>query len=301
MFAEARLSSGLTISYQVFGEGAPLLLIMGLGAQMLLWPDPFCEALAARGYQVIRFDNRDVGGSTRLDWAPPIHLADVLLAVAGRRRTKAPYLLADMADDAWGLLDHLGLHRVHVVGASMGGMIAQTMAIGRPDRVLSLTSIMSTTGSRRVGLPSPKGLSALLRRPAPGEQGAVDFLVHVLESTGSPAYPVARADVELIAKRCFQRGATGAGFLRQLMAVVSSGDRTIALRNLRVPTLVIHGEEDPLVGITGGEATASAVPGAVFHRIAGMGHDLPPQLWPRMIDAIDAVATQAPSLVTRAT
>jgi pimeloyl-ACP methyl ester carboxylesterase len=289
----AKLPSGLSLAYQTMGEGEPLLLVMGLGAQMLMWPDTFCAMLAERGFRVIRFDNRDVGLSTRFHEHGAVPLPKLLAALAGRGRARAPYRLHDMADDAAQLLDALGIDAAHVVGASLGGMVAQQLAIQAPGRVRSLTSIMSTTGSRRVGLPSPRALSALLKPAPTDEESQVRRFVWFFSEVGSPAYPADPADLERIARASFARGLAGDGFSRQLMAVLASGNRTAGLQQLDLPALVIHGDADPLVTLSGGEATARAIPGATWMRVAGMGHDLPQPVWPRFVDGIQAAAGRA--------
>ncbi len=273
----------IELAYETIGDpdDPALLLVMGLGMQLIHWDLALCEELAHRGFRVIRFDNRDAGRSTQID-APVPNLARVL---AGRR-VRAPYLLDDMAADAFGLLDHLGIERAHVVGASLGGMIAQSMAIARPERVLSLASIMSTTGNRRVGVPRPRALGVLLR-PAPRTREAyIEYSVRIFRVIGSPGFETDEARLRDAATAAFDRGTHPAGTGRQLAAVMASGDRTARLRELGVPTLVIHGRDDPLIPFRAGVATARAVPGAELLPIAGMGHDLPRQVWPQVIDAV---------------
>jgi pimeloyl-ACP methyl ester carboxylesterase len=272
------------LCYETFGDaGNPtLLLIMGLGAQMIFWPDEFAQALADAGFHVVRFDNRDAGRSTILrDRRPPSSME--LL----RRRLRAPaYTLEEMADDATGLLDHLGVSSAHVVGASMGGMIAQTMAIRHPERVATLTSIMSTTGGRRVGQPH-KRLYPLFLREMPKERDRhVKRMVAGARLIGSKAFTQDVDRLRDMLGRAYDRGYHPGGTLRQLAAVIASGDRTEALRSLKVPTLVIHGDADRLVTYSGGKATADAIPGARLVTIEGMGHDLPHQAWPQIIGAI---------------
>lgn len=286
----ADLPNGIRLAWESVGEGEPLLLVMGLGAQMLMWPESFCRMLAERGFRVIRFDNRDVGLSTRLDQHGPVGLPRLLGALAGKGRDRAPYRLHDMAHDAVLLMDHLGIGDAHVVGASLGGMVAQQLAIQAPSRVRSLTSIMSTTGSRRVGMPAPRALKALLTPMETTEEAHARRFVWFFQEVGSPAYPADPADLEAIARASFARGLAGDGFGRQLLAVLSSGNRTEGLQGLDLPALVIHGDKDPLVTPSGGEATAKAIPGARFMRVAGMGHDLPKPVWPRFVDGICEVA-----------
>ena len=280
----------IKLCYQTFGDRSQpaLLLVMGLNSQMLLWEDEFCERLADRGFWVIRFDNRDCGRSTVLREAP-IPKRWQLLA---RQPGCAVYSLDDMASDAAGLLDELGVEQAHVVGASMGGMIAQCLAIHHPDRVRSLVSIMSTTGNRRVGRPSPRVVSLLLRRIPRDREAYIRDFVATWKLIGSPAYhdpPRLRE----IAGRCHQRGIHPAGSARQLAAIVTTRDRTPALRNLKIPTTVIHGDVDPLVLPSGGRATAAAIPGARLVMMPGMGHDMPPQLWETFLDEIEATAARA--------
>jgi pimeloyl-ACP methyl ester carboxylesterase len=281
---EGRVKTGeVEIAYQTLGDpsGTPLLLVMGLGMQLIHWDLELCEELAERGYHVIRFDNRDAGLSTTIDAPVP----PIVRAMAGFH-IDVPYLLKDMADDSFGLLDELGIERAHVVGASMGGMIAQTMAIERPERMLSLTSIMSTTGERRAGMPKLRVWSILMRR-APSEREAFqDYFVRMFRITGSPGFPQDEPRVRELAGATFDRAHNPAGTARQLAAIIASGDRTPALRRLRVPTTVIHGKDDPMIPFRGGVATARAIPDAELVAIPGMGHDLPREVWPQLHDAL---------------
>ena len=282
--------NGIEIEYDEFGhEGAsPLLLIMGLGAQMIAWDDAFCALLADRGFRVVRFDNRDVGLSTKIEGPLP----DVLACIGGDV-SSANYTLDDMANDAAGLLDVLGIGRAHVIGVSMGGMIAQTVAIRHPDRVLSLCSIMSTTGDRSVGQPTPEAMQELLRPVARSRDEYLDMSVKAGRVIGSPGYPTDEARLRERAGLAYDRCYHPMGVARQLAAVMASGDRTAALAGVRVPTAVIHGDSDPLVTPSGGQATARAVPGAELVTVEGMGHDLPPEVWPRLVDAIASNASKA--------
>lgn len=284
-------ANGIEIAYQEIGEpgGEPLLLVMGLGMPMIAWDDGFCAMLAERGFRVIRFDNRDAGRSTKLREAGVPKRADMLL---GRRRT-APYLLRDMAEDSVGLLDRLGIEAAHVVGVSMGGMIAQTMAIRRPERVRSLVSIMSTTGSRWVGVPTWRAFGTLFARLPKGREAAMEHAVKIFRIIGSPAYPTDEARIREVAAQMYDRSHSRAGVARQLHAITASGDRTRALRNLRLPVTVIHGAADPLVRPAAARATARAIPGACLRLIPGMGHDLPRELWPAIVDEIAATAARA--------
>jgi pimeloyl-ACP methyl ester carboxylesterase len=276
--------------YETIGDpGNPaLLLVMGLGMQLIHWDLELCEGLAERGFQVIRFDNRDAGLSTKIDAPVP----NVMRAMAGLR-IRAPYLLSDMADDSFGLLDHLGIERAHVVGVSMGGMIAQTMAIQRPERVLSLGSMLSTPGDRRVGTPKLRVWSVLMRR-APNDRDAyIEYFMRVFRMIGSPAYPVDEERMHEQAAATYDRCHHPAGTARQLAAILASGSRTAALRRLDVPAVVIHGKRDPLVPFRAGVATARAIPGAELLVFPGMGHDLPRELWSRFIDALTRNADRA--------
>ncbi|HYZ82260.1 MAG TPA: alpha/beta fold hydrolase [Solirubrobacteraceae bacterium] len=274
----------LEICYETFGSSdhPPLLLIMGLASQMLLWDDQFCEQLAARGFLVIRFDNRDSGRSTYLKGAVIATRWQLLT----RSAKAAAYTLDEMAQDAVGLLDHLGIAAAHVVGVSMGGMIAQLMAINHRERVLSLVSIMSTTGNRRVGRAQPRMMMRLMRRGARERDAYIEDHVETYRAIGSRVYDFEEEHKRERAARMFERGVYPAGSARQLAAVTSATDRTEALAAVRVPTTVIHGDADPLVDVSGGRATAEAIPGAKLVIFPGMGHDLPRALWPEIIDAI---------------
>ncbi len=267
----------LDIAYERFGEPdlPPVLLLMGLGTQMLGWPDGFCEALTGRGVHVIRSDNRDIGLSSHLTEAPAPDLA----AIFRGDTASASYTLSDMAGDTVGLLDALGLDSAHLVGASMGGMIAQTVAIEHPQRVRSLTSIMSTTGDPSVGQSTREAMAALLSPPATTRDGAIDRTLSILRVIGSPGFELDEADVRWRTAVAYDRGHDPVGVARQLAAIAASGDRTVALRSVSVPTLVLHGADDPLVNVSGGRATARAIPGARLVVLDGMGHHLSRELW----------------------
>jgi pimeloyl-ACP methyl ester carboxylesterase len=282
-------SNGIELCYETFGESddPTMLLVMGLGSQMIHWPDDFCAALAGRGYQVVRFDNRDMGESTWFDGGD----TPGVRAAIGGGDVAVPYALADMADDAVGLLDHLGVDRAHVCGVSMGGMIAQTIAIRHPRRVASLTSVMSTTGDPDVGTPTSEAMSALMAPPAATREAYQDAVVHHAHVWGSPGLFDAERLRET-AGRAWDRGYHPEGTARQLVAVVSSGSRSADLAGLSVPTLVIHGTADTLVQPSGGERTAEVIPDAKLLVVEGMGHDLPPALWPQMIDAVAGHAAE---------
>lgn len=274
----ATLDSGITLAYETFGdEGDPaLLLVMGLGCPMNWWRTGFCEELAAQGFRVIRYDSRDVGRSTRLD-DHPITRRQVAAAATGRWR-RAPYSLSDLAADAVGLLDALGIDAAHVVGQSMGGMVAQTLAIEHPDRVLSLTSIMSTTGRRTVGWQHPRLAGMLLATGGVGEEGYVRQSLRSARLISSRRYGLTPAAVEARARETYARGWSIQGTMRHMLAVMTQHDRTRALGGVRVPTLVIHGGADPMVDPSGGRATAAAVPGAHLMVVPGMAHEIPVEL-----------------------
>ena len=290
MTEERTTVGSVELVYETIGDpsDAPLLMVMGLGMQLIHWDRELCELLAERGFHVIRFDNRDTGLSTKIRGPVP----NVMRLMAGMP-AQVPYLLRDMAGDTFGLLDHLGIERAHVVGASMGGMIGQTLAIERPERVLSLASIMSTTGDRRVGTPKLRVWSLMMRR-APQERDAyVRYFVKVFRMIGSPAYRIDEERSRELAAATYDRSHYPAGTARQLAAILASGSRTAALRQLDVPTVVIHGESDPLVPLRAGVATARAIPEAELITIPGMGHDLPRELWPTFVDAIAKNADRA--------
>ncbi|HEY5816365.1 MAG TPA: alpha/beta hydrolase [Solirubrobacterales bacterium] len=290
---EERLApvNGIEIAWQEIGDpdGEPLLLVMGLATQMLAWDEAFCALLAERGFRVVRFDNRDIGRSTKIEAAGVPKRAEMLL---GGRRT-APYLLSDMAADTTGLMDHLGIESAHLVGASMGGMIAQTVAIEHPQRVRSLVSMMSSTGNRRLGLPTRKAFGTLFARPRPGREAAIEQTVRTFKTIGSPAYPMDEERFRALAGASYDRSHSRAGIARQLHAIVASGDRTAALERLRLPATVLHGGSDPLIRPAAGRATARAIRDSRLRIFEGMGHDLPPALWPDFAEEITATAARA--------
>ena len=277
------IGGGIRLCYERFGSESdpPMLLIMGLGTQMIGWPDEFCAQLADRGFQVIRFDNRDIGRSTRIAGAPPTPRQ-----LISRKIDPVLYTLSDMAADADGLLRELGVAPAHVVGASMGGMIAQTVAAQRPDSVRSLVSIMSNTGNRWKGQPAFGIYRYLLRKAPDDRQGYIEHTTKVFEAIGSRGLPFDKDRVRDMVARSYDRGHDPAGPGRQLGAIVASGDRTAELRTTRAPTLVIHGSKDRMVARSGGVATAKAIPGARLMTIEGMGHDLPEAAWPQLVPAI---------------
>jgi pimeloyl-ACP methyl ester carboxylesterase len=292
----AELDGGVTIAYETFGDsGDPaILLVMGLGMQMLGWDEGFCELLADRGFRVIRYDNRDVGLSSkhRGERKPNVLAGSVGLSPGNS------YLLSDMAADAVGLLDHLGIEAAHVVGASMGGMIAQTIAARHPDRVLSLCSIMSSPGGRRVAtMPRMSVIGTLLARPPSDREAYAEHVAKLFKRIGSPGY---EHDMDRLRERTligYDRCFEPAGTARQLAAIVASGDRTRELASITAPTLVIHGTDDKLLPRAGGIATAEAIPAARLELIEGMGHDFPVQLWPRFAELIIGNAARAKPLV----
>jgi pimeloyl-ACP methyl ester carboxylesterase len=287
-------ANGVELEYELVGDPAPrpLLLLQGLGAQLVSIEEGFCAELAARGFVVIRFDNRDVGLSTRLDGAAAPDFA----AVWAGDRSSLAYTLEDMADDAAGLLDAVGVPSAHVVGISLGGMIAQLLAIRHPRKVRSLASIMSTTGDRRVGQPSAEGAGALFApMPAERDRYLEQAVANAKLALAGSAFPFDPDAVRRAAARGYDRAHDPAGVGRQLAAALAATDRTEALRSLRVPTLVVHGDADRLVGVSGGEATAAAVPGARLLRIPGLGHELPPGVWATVADAIADNAAREPT------
>jgi pimeloyl-ACP methyl ester carboxylesterase len=285
----------LEICCQTFGRPSdpPLLLIAGLGAQMIMWEDDFCAALAERGLWVVRFDNRDVGRSSLIDWKPPV---DAGAAVAERQRGErmaAPYLLKDMAADAVGLMDALGIARAHVVGASMGGMIAQEVAIHYPERLRSLTSIMSTTGDPRLPPPTPAVMTVFTKPPPKTPEEYVEANVAAWLIFRGPGYPEDEKRDRARAIRAAERGFNPEGGQRQMLAVYASGSRKKTLPNVQAPTLVIHGADDPLIPLAAGEDTAATIPGAKLVVLARMGHALPLAVWPRVIDEIAELTKRA--------
>lgn len=287
----ALLTSGIDLCYETFGDPTdpPVLLVMGLGGPMGWWSVAFCEDLAARGFFVIRFDNRDTGRSTKIA-GRRVARADLFKAVLGKGAADAPYALTDLAEDAIGLLDHLRLPRAHVVGVSMGGMIVQTMAIAHPDRVASMTSIMSTTGRRTVGWQHPRMLLNLLGTVGPTRDDFIERSIRSSRLISSPGFEFDEQMARERAGETYDRGWTASGVLRQMMAIVTQPDRTADLEKLDLPVTVIHGLADPLVHRSGGRATAAAIPGAELIELEGMAHDLHPELNPTIIDAIVATA-----------
>lgn len=277
------VGDGISLCYETFGDPAdpPLLLIAGLGQQLLAWPTDLCRGLAERGAYVIRFDNRDVGRSTTIATPPPASRSFVT-----HRWRPDQYTLADMTADTVGLLRALDLPAVHVVGMSMGGMIGQTLAARHPEMVRSLTSIMSTTGARKIGRPALSTWSLMARRPPRGRAAALDSNVRIYRHIASRGFPFDEAATRALAEQAWDRGHSAAGVSRQLAAIFKSRDRTRELAAITAPTLVIHGDHDQLVHPSGGTATAAAIRGARLQTIPGMGHDLPVGAWPRLLDLL---------------
>jgi pimeloyl-ACP methyl ester carboxylesterase len=293
----AKVGNGITLCYETYGDPSapPVLLVMGLGMQMLAWDERFCRDLAGRGFFVIRYDNRDAGRSTTFDDVRPPSLREIAL----RRIERPAYKLPDMALDGVGLLDALELQDAHVVGASMGGMIAQSLAARHPARVRSLTSIMSNTGARWSGQPALRAYPFLLGRAPTEREAYVAHAVKMWALIGSPGFD---RDVDELREQlgiAFDRAYLPQGTARQLAAIIASGDRRRELRAVRAPTLVIHGETDRLVSPSGGRATAKAIPGARLMTIAGMGHDLPRGVWPQILDAVERHARAADAAADR--
>jgi pimeloyl-ACP methyl ester carboxylesterase len=279
------------LCYETFGspQSSPLLLVMGLSSQMILWDEDFCDLLARQNFWVIRFDNRDVGRSTILR-DKPVPTRGQLLR---RDPLAAAYSLEDMSEDTASLLDALSIDSAHVVGVSMGGMISQLLAVRHPDRVRSLVSIMSTTGNRRVGRTSVRLYPRLLKRPRLDREGYMIDFIDAQRAIGSRRYPSDPERLRRVAARCHERGLHPSGSARQLGAIVAARDRTPVLPSIKVPTTVIHGDADPLVNVSGGRATAAAIPGSRLVIIPGMAHELPPQLWPQLVEEVVANTTRA--------
>lgn len=291
----APVSTGVELCYQTFGDpdGDPLLLVMGLGGPLTWWDEELCRMLAADGFHVVRFDNRDAGRSSRLRGR--VGQGALVRAFTGLP-ARAPYSLEDMAADGLGLLDHLGLSSAHVAGVSMGGMIAQTMALAAPHRVRSLTSIMSSTGRRTVGWQHPSLLLPMLSGSRADKAAYVERSVRLWSAIGSPGYPMAEAEMRARAEETYEHGVSQDGTMRQVMAILTQPDRGPRLRSLRVPTLVVHGTADKMVHVSGGRATAAAVPDAELLLVDGMGHDLPSALFDTYAAGIRRTADRAAPL-----
>jgi pimeloyl-ACP methyl ester carboxylesterase len=282
-------ANGIELCYEIFGDAnaEPLLLIMGLGAQMILWDDDFCRQLAARGFRVIRFDNRDIGKSSKLTGGKRLTALELLKLRFLKIPVAAPYKLLDMAKDTTGLMDVLGIKSAHLVGASMGGMIAQEVAISFPQRVRSLTSIMSTTGNPKVPPPTREAAAMLMAPPPATREEFLARFAQTWKVLRVGSFPEDEARDRTRAERVFERGLNAPGVGRQLRAILASGSRKERLAAVKAPTLVIHGTVDPLVRPEGGKDTAASIPGARLVMVEGMGHALPIPMWPQIIDAID--------------
>ncbi len=281
-------ANGIELCYEIFGapDAEPLVLIMGLGAQMIHWDDEFCEQLAGRGFRVIRFDNRDIGKSTRLSGGKPLRPMELIKLRLFKIAPEAPYKLWDMARDVVGLLDTLEIKKAHIVGASMGGMIAQEIAMQHPDRLLSLTSIMSSTGNPKLPQPTREASAILLAPPPTSKEEYIERFGKTWKVLRGGSFPQDEAKDLHRAEATYARGLNPAGVGRQLRAILASGNRKDRLRSVRAPTLVIHGTIDPLVRVEAGKDTAASIPGAKLLLIDGMGHALPIPMWPRIINAI---------------
>lgn len=282
-------ANGIQIEYEAFGNpsGRPLLLIIGFSGQMIEWDDDLCRDLAKRGHYVIRYDNRDAGLSTKFDGAGVPNIGETIGKIMKGEEIKPPYTLEDMADDGVGLLDALGIQKAHICGMSMGGMIAQTIAIRHPSRVLSLISIYSTTGNRGLPQPKPEILGLLLSPPPNKRQAYIEHQLKLFKAIAGPGFGVDEAWTRKIMGENFDRSFYPQGAARQLVAILAQKDRRPALASLKIPALVIHGTDDPLMPVEAGKDTAKAIPGAQLMLIEGMGHDLPHGgAWPRIIEAI---------------
>jgi pimeloyl-ACP methyl ester carboxylesterase len=284
--------NGIELAYQELGDpdGEPMVLVMGLGTQMIHWPQGFCELLVEHGFRLILFDNRDIGHSTWIDAPVPGRVAMLL----GLRRQLA-YTLGDMADDLAGLIEQLEIAPAHVVGVSQGGMIAQVLGYRRPELVRSLGLIMTGSGKRVASLPRLRALGTLMRELPDDRDAHIEALLRVFKVIGSPDYPEDEAWLREAIGAGFDRGNNPAGAARQLHAITASGDRSRRLAGVKAPTVVIHGTKDPLIRPAAGRALARAIPGARLEMIDGMGHDLPPALWPRIADLLAANAGRAES------
>ncbi|MFX1551697.1 MAG: alpha/beta fold hydrolase [Promethearchaeota archaeon] len=288
-------ANNIEIEYDTFGEPSskPLLLIMGLGAQMIRWDVEMCEKLVEQGFFVIRFDNRDVGLSTKFEKAGEPDLLKLFMAFQRGEKVEAPYTLNDMADDAVGLLDFLNIEKAHICGASMGGMIAQVIAYRHPSRVLSLTSIMSSTGNPDLPQPKPQALQVLLKPVPEGRDAIIEDGVNRLRIIHGSGFPFDEKKARKLVEASYDRSNYRPGFTRQIVAVLATGNRKSALGSIKVPTLVIHGSDDPLMPAVGGKDTAEAIPGAKLLIIEGMGHSLPIEVWPRVLKAFVENASKA--------
>jgi len=287
----AKVSDSVELEYEFIGDaGAPTIaLVMGFSMQMIAWDVSFCEQIASRGFRVLRFDNRDVGLSTKLS---RLGVPDMMRVMSGDR-SAAVYRIEDMADDLAALLASLGVEGAHVAGASMGGFIVQETAIRHPERLRSVTSIMSSTGDRSVGYPRPEALGVLMRPPPADRAEVADRAVSLWRTIGSPGFPFDEERVRARALAAWDRGVDPAGVARQMAAILTQRDRTADLGRVRIPAAVIHGGADPLIHVSGGEATARAIPDARLTIVPGMGHDFAEGAWPAIIEAIVENARRA--------
>jgi pimeloyl-ACP methyl ester carboxylesterase len=288
-------ANNITIEYDTFGDRSakPLLLVMGLGGQLIHWRDEFCAQLAERDHYVIRYDNRDTGLSEKFGHLGVPDMMELATRLMAGEPANAPYSLNDMAADAFGLLDMLELEAAHVCGVSMGGMIAQTMALSNPERVYSLTSIMSSTGNPELPPSSDEAMAAMLSPAANNREEAIDRSIHVSSVIGSPAYPTPIEEARARAAEGYDRAFYPEGIARQMAAIAAHGNRRPALEKLQLPALVIHGDADPLVHVDAGRDTHEALKGSEFIVIEGMGHDLPEPLWSQVITAIDSLTARS--------
>ncbi|MCW2848749.1 MAG: alpha/beta hydrolase [Marmoricola sp.] len=288
----APVAPGVELCYQTFGapEGDPLVLVMGLGGPMTWWDADFCTMLAEAGFFVVRYDNRDTGRSTRVKGR--VSRSALVKSFLGRGG-RVPYTLDDMAADAFGLMDHLGWDSAHIAGVSMGGMIVQTMAINQPTRIRSVTSIMSTLGKRTVGWQHPSLLPMLLANRGAGREAYVASSAKMWKVIGSPGFPQTDEQVRARAEETFDRGASASGVMRQMLAILNQPNRSHALSGLRMPAAVVHGSADKMVHVSGGRATARAIPGAELLVIDGMGHDMPVELFETFVDIIRRTADRS--------
>ncbi len=283
---KVRVRTGIELHYESMGEGEPLLLVMGIGAQLVLWDESFCQQLAQRGFRVIRFDNRDVGESTRLDQLGTPDVWRQLLARMAGRKVETPYTLDDMAEDTVGLMDALAISRAHIVGMSLGGMIAQCVTLRYPERVRSLAIMMSGPGEFWLSMPSVGALRALMARPPRSRDSAIEHFLALVRVIGASPHRSEEERLRELAGIQYDRGLSPRGFARQFTAILAAPARTRALSDVRVPTVVIHGAKDPLIPPLAGRLTAARIPGARLAVIEGLGHDLGPSAWTFAIDAL---------------
>jgi pimeloyl-ACP methyl ester carboxylesterase len=288
-------ANGIQIEYETFGNPSdhPLLLIMGLGGQLIYWHEDFCRELASRGHYVIIYDNRDVGLSTKFDQAGKPDIIGTFMKIQSGDKSAVPYMIEDMADDGAGLLDALGIPSAHICGISMGGMIAQTIALRHPSRVLSLTSIMSTTGNPDLPQARPDVQAVLVAPPPPERNANIEYQVGICKMLAGGGFPFDEEWTRKVMTESYDRCLYPQGMGRQTIAIIAQNNRKTALASVKVPTLVIHGTDDPLIPFEGGKDTAASIPGAKLILIEGMGHDLPRGAWPQIVDAIAELTQRA--------